>query len=216
MNTYSLNGFGEHIAAARKAKGITQDELAAKLSITPQAISKWERGTGLPDISIFPSLAEALGASVGELFGEKAKETQTIPATYNGLPLVAREDNIGCYSDKAVLSVGEGSVEFTDGSTADYATQTVINKGAGDVFLREVSGLLSLDINGSGKIKGGGKADNLWITCNGSGKIDLRQLEARNARIDLGGSAEVTVGRITSQSVERISNKSTLNVLERK
>ena len=132
---YSIKGIGERISAARKAAGITQEELAAKLTITPQAISKWERGTGLPDISVLPDLAEALGISVGELFGKKAD--QSTPNIFNGLPLVATSNGIGCYSDKDVISADETCVKFTDGSEADYATQTVTNRGEGDVRLVE-------------------------------------------------------------------------------
>ncbi len=419
MNTYSLSGIGERISAARKAIKITQEELAAKLSITPQAISKWERGSGLPDISILPSLAEALGISVGELFGEKAKETEVIPDKFDGLPLVASYKSIGCYSDKKLLSADESRVEFTDGSVADYATQTVTNRGigdirlieffdpapqaksapttfeeelesfenlditlgeccnveivgaeehkrgifasgspafisnidfslsdgtlqlsvrnnegnskkennkltiytgltygsnikmyansgnivsfgipfksaditvsgeadifaknvdelaltingagnvkfscavtlnaringtgdisfdcvggnasivvsgagdvrggfvadpklqingAGDISIREAGGLLSLDVNGKGDVKCGGEVDNLWVTVSGVGKIDLKQLETRNARIDLSGVAEVTLGSVTGQSTERISKRSSLCVLKR-
>lgn len=135
---YSIEGIGERISAARKVAGITQEELAAKLTITPQAISKWERGTGLPDISVLPELAEALGISVGELFGEAVRRDDQSLNVFAGLPLVAGSNNIRCYSDKTVLSSDETCVKFTDGSVADFETQTVTNKGAGDVRLVDV------------------------------------------------------------------------------
>ncbi len=63
---------GKFIAECRKQKGLTQMQLAEKLSITDKAISKWERGIAMPDSSIMLQLCEILGISVNELLsGEK-------------------------------------------------------------------------------------------------------------------------------------------------
>ena len=45
---------GEQIAAARRAKGLTQKQLADALGVTDKAVSKWERGLNYPDIVLFP------------------------------------------------------------------------------------------------------------------------------------------------------------------
>lgn len=58
---------GKFIAECRKNKKLTQAELAEKLNITDRAISKWERGKGLPDTSIMLDLCKELGISVNEL-----------------------------------------------------------------------------------------------------------------------------------------------------
>ena len=56
----------------RKAKKLTQKQLADKLCVTDRAISRWERGVGAPDISLLITLGEILGVSVNEiLLGEK-------------------------------------------------------------------------------------------------------------------------------------------------
>ena len=68
--------FATIIVELRRAKGMSQAELAQKLMITPQAVSKWERGAGLPDASLFPALAEALEVSIGVLFGEEQKNQE--------------------------------------------------------------------------------------------------------------------------------------------
>lgn len=58
---------GQFIAEIRKEKEMTQAELASKLHVTDKAVSKWERGLGLPDINSIEPLADALGISVAEV-----------------------------------------------------------------------------------------------------------------------------------------------------
>lgn len=63
---------GMFIAESRKKKNLTQLDLAQKLSITDRAVSKWERGRGLPDASLMLDLCNVLGITVNELLsGEK-------------------------------------------------------------------------------------------------------------------------------------------------
>ena len=70
---------GKLIAELRKKQGLTQQQLADKLNLSNKTISKWESGSGSPDISNLPVLAEALGISVDELLkGElKGPESDT-------------------------------------------------------------------------------------------------------------------------------------------
>ncbi len=58
---------GKFIAECRKEKGLTQRELAERLSISDKTVSKWERGSGLPDVGLMLPLCELLGISVNEL-----------------------------------------------------------------------------------------------------------------------------------------------------
>lgn len=60
---------GSNIARFRKQRNLTQEELANKLSITYQAVSKWENGQTTPDISLFPALASILNVSIDRLMG---------------------------------------------------------------------------------------------------------------------------------------------------
>lgn len=66
---------GESIRHHRKRLGLTQLELAERIGVSVQAISKWETNTGLPDISMAVPLARALGTTTDELlqFGQRRK-----------------------------------------------------------------------------------------------------------------------------------------------
>lgn len=67
---------GRFIAELRKEHNMTQMNLAEKLGITDRAISKWENGRGLPDVSLMKPLCEVLGITVSELLsGERTVET---------------------------------------------------------------------------------------------------------------------------------------------
>lgn len=74
--------FQENLIRARKARGMTQEELAARLSISRQAVSKWETGESLPDLYKLAALADELGVSTDELCGrEPAALCGEVPAT---------------------------------------------------------------------------------------------------------------------------------------
>lgn len=65
---------GKFILKLRKEKNMTQKELAEKLGVTDRAISKWENGRGMPEVSLMKPLCDELGISVNELLsGEKIK-----------------------------------------------------------------------------------------------------------------------------------------------
>ena len=64
---------GNRIAELRKARGLTQTELARRLKVSYQAVSKWENGKNLPDFGIIDSLAEELGVTMTELLGLEDK-----------------------------------------------------------------------------------------------------------------------------------------------
>ena len=84
---------GKFIAECRKEKSFTQAALAEQLGITDRAVSKWERGKNMPDLSIMPDLCELLGISVNELLtGEHIEmEDYRNTAEQNLLELTKKE-----------------------------------------------------------------------------------------------------------------------------
>lgn len=71
---------GRFIADRRRELGLTQARLAEQLHVTDKAVSRWERGIGLPDINSVEPLARALEVSLVELMQAKRKENETISA----------------------------------------------------------------------------------------------------------------------------------------
>ena len=77
MDTYIT---GAAIRSLREKKGITQAALAEKLCVSAKAVSKWETGRGLPDITLLEPLAAALGVSLAELLSGRAVTNRNVSA----------------------------------------------------------------------------------------------------------------------------------------
>lgn len=72
--------FGAFVAEVRKEKNMTQADLAREIQVTDKAVSRWERGIGLPDINTIEPLAEALGVGIVELMKSERIGKTEIPA----------------------------------------------------------------------------------------------------------------------------------------
>lgn len=66
----------ENLKAIRKSKGLSQEELAIKLNVVRQTISKWEQGLSVPDSDMLISISEALETPVSTLLGETVVESK--------------------------------------------------------------------------------------------------------------------------------------------
>lgn len=76
---------GKNIAKYRKAKGLTQEELGAKLGVTNQAVSKWESEVSMPDVMLLPEIANTLNITLDDLYGI-AKEPEKISCSADDFP----------------------------------------------------------------------------------------------------------------------------------
>jgi len=96
------NTLGKRIAEYRKEKGLTQEELAEKLGVSAQAVSKWENDNSCPDIMMLPKLAEIFGITTDELLVGKddIPEVRLIPAD--------KRKNIDDMMLRIVINSGEG------------------------------------------------------------------------------------------------------------
>jgi len=68
---------GEKLSEKRRSKNMTQDEVAEKLGVTPQAVSKWENDASCPDISLLPTLASLYETTIDELLSKEAAPAVT-------------------------------------------------------------------------------------------------------------------------------------------
>ena len=68
---------GEKLAEKRRSKNMTQDDVAEKLGVTPQAVSKWENDASCPDISLLPTIASLYDTTIDELLSKEAAPAVT-------------------------------------------------------------------------------------------------------------------------------------------
>lgn len=73
-----MKTMGKRIMALRREKGLTQEQLADKVGVSAQAVSKWENELSCPDVSILPQLADALGVTTDELLGARPIEPRVV------------------------------------------------------------------------------------------------------------------------------------------
>lgn len=71
-----MKELGTQIRALRRARGMTQESLAERLNVSPQAVSKWENHLSAPDVSLLPALAAVFDTTIDELFGYDRSETE--------------------------------------------------------------------------------------------------------------------------------------------
>ena len=92
---------GRNIKRMRRERELTQEEFAAHLGISFQAISKWERGDGYPDITMLPAIANYFGVTVDELLGMDSIEKQQ---RYDAVNREYEENRVaGRYAENAEL-----------------------------------------------------------------------------------------------------------------
>lgn len=71
------NMFNENLKELRKSKGFTQEELATKVNVVRQTVSKWEKGLSVPDADSLQKIAEVLEVDVSQLLGAKIETEES-------------------------------------------------------------------------------------------------------------------------------------------
>ena len=95
---------GANIRRIRLERNLTQDEVATHLGTSFQAVSKWERGDGYPDIEMLPAMANYLGITVDELLGVSESEKKE---KYDGINnLWSFNNKNGLHSENVELMKG--------------------------------------------------------------------------------------------------------------
>ena len=71
--------FGQRFLKLRKARNLTQEDIAKKLNISAQAVSKWENDVSSPDISLLSDIASIFNITIDELLGKEINKTEVLP-----------------------------------------------------------------------------------------------------------------------------------------
>lgn len=94
--------FGENLKAMRKAKGYTQEELAIKINVVRQTVSKWEKGLSVPDANVLSQIAEVLDTKVSVLLGGTITEETDKDAVAEQLAKISEQLAIKNRRSKAI------------------------------------------------------------------------------------------------------------------
>lgn len=94
--------FGENLKAMRKAKGYTQEELATKINVVRQTVSKWEKGLSVPDADVLSQIAEVLDTKVSVLLGGTITEETDKDAVAEQLAKISEQLAIKNRRSKAI------------------------------------------------------------------------------------------------------------------
>ena len=94
--------FSENLKAMRKAKGYTQEELAIKINVVRQTVSKWEKGLSVPDADVLSQIAEVLDTKVSVLLGGTITEETDKDAVAEQLAKISEQLAIKNRRSKAI------------------------------------------------------------------------------------------------------------------
>ena len=112
------NNIGEIICQYRQMRKMTQEEFASRIGVTAQAVSKWERGNGMPDVSLLAGICKVLSISAGALIGEEERVVE------NGNITADKEIKNNMIAEPLVLECGSGLISYiVSGLETDYVNK---------------------------------------------------------------------------------------------
>ena len=97
--------FSENLKAVRKAKGYTQEELAIKLNVVRQTVSKWEKGLSVPDADVLSRIADVLDTKVSVLLGGSVKEEANTNAVAEQLAKISEQLSVKNRRNKRIWEI---------------------------------------------------------------------------------------------------------------
>ena len=115
-----MQQIGENISRFRREQNMTQDEFALRLGVTPQAVSKWERGYSLPDVTLVAEICRLLKIHADSLLG-----MEEVPFCENKSTAAEREIRQNLIAEPLRIEVGTGLIScITEGLKTDYVNQS--------------------------------------------------------------------------------------------
>lgn len=113
------HNIGDVISQSRQNKQMTQEEFASRLGVTPQAVSKWERGIGIPDITLVEGICTVLNINANMLLG--IKDSHVIE---NGNAVMEQEIKNNMFAEPLLIEFGSNLIpHFVEGLKTDFVNQ---------------------------------------------------------------------------------------------
>ena len=142
---------GERIKLFRQRGGRTQEALAGELGVTAQAVSRWENGVCYPDMELIPSLANAFGISIDELFGYENEREKRIDALAERIIDMNRKNNgVDECMDECIALARSALIEFPGNEKLMFALASALfNAGyvrRGEMHIESVDGFDVYDV----------------------------------------------------------------------
>lgn len=136
---------GETIARLRRERGMTQENLAESMGVSPQTISKWENSTTYPDVSLLPVLADFFGVTVDDLYGRLTEEKglhrqESLDEAMEQMRRVI----VRCfYGGNRKADVDDLAAEHRQ-ALKDGVSRSVIQSSSGVIYMREDVGTMAI------------------------------------------------------------------------
>ena len=142
-----MNLLGDCIAALRKARGMTQKELAESLHISDKSVSRWERGETAPDLSLLPALAEHLNVTLDELLsGRKSALQAAAPSEAFSAGLVCRSMRAQGICTIFSAALESASFFWAQGILRESRASQTAADAHGKTLLRRLFGISILNV----------------------------------------------------------------------
>ncbi|MCI6739987.1 MAG: XRE family transcriptional regulator [Bacteroidales bacterium] len=116
--------FKDRLKELRKAAGLSQAQLSARVGVSQQAVGKWENGKSSPDPDTLTALAKLLGVSTDDLLGKASAPSFSLPYAQTGIPVVG------------TVRAGYGALAYEE----DYGTELASVKDPSSYFYLVVKG----------------------------------------------------------------------------
>lgn len=114
-----MHEIGAVISQSRQNQKMTQEEFAARLGVTPQAVSRWERGIGMPDISLVEGICRILQISANQLLGFSGQRV-----VENNDAALEKEICGNLFAEPLSIEIGSGLIPcFAEGTKTDLVNR---------------------------------------------------------------------------------------------
>lgn len=140
--------FGQKFYELRKQKNLTQEQIAERLNISSQAVSKWENDLACPDIMLLKEIAEIFGVTVDELLGNDKPRTEYVPEAKDKSKMILKIRVVSNEGDKVNVNLPVALIELFLNSGGDLQAFGVKGNGLENIDFKQVLALINNGVFG--------------------------------------------------------------------